>query len=56
LVEALFMLLLVLFNSALLLWDNYKRVNELPDKIEKTMCQLKGRSEVNCLLSLHPLP
>lgn len=36
------MLIIVIFNAGLMMWENYKRINELPVKLEITMQKIKG--------------
>lgn len=40
--EGIIMLFLFLFNGTLVIWENHKRVNELPAKLEKIINQLRG--------------
>ncbi|OXA57950.1 hypothetical protein Fcan01_07407 [Folsomia candida] len=39
--EGLVMFFLFVFNTTLVIWGNYKRVNELPTKLEKIIIQLR---------------
>jgi len=40
--EGVLILFLLLFNVGIAIWYNYKRVNEIPVKLEKIIYQLKG--------------
>ena len=50
--EAVALLILASINIALQIWENYKRVNELPVKIEKTIEISKGPSSLYCKLQI----
>jgi len=54
LLEGIVIVFLLLANVGIIIWENYKRVNEIPVKLEKIIHQLRGKLNKRILKQSEP--